>query len=175
MESHLQLTITSLRRGTSYAMDSLARTDELTGLLNRRAWQEELSRELARATRDESPLCVALLDLDGFKAYNDAHGHHAGDELLRSLACSWGDQLRQTDVLARYGGEEFAAAFPARPLEAALPVVERLRTDLPAGQTCSAGLVAWDHEESALDLVGRAKIALYQAKRRGCDRTVASP
>jgi diguanylate cyclase (GGDEF)-like protein/PAS domain S-box-containing protein len=156
-------------------LDSLARTDELTGLLNRRAWDEELSRELARATRDVSPLCVALLDLDGFKAYNDAHGHQGGDELLRSLTRSWRDQLRRTDVLARYGGEEFAAAFPAGPLEAALPVVERLRTDLPAGQTCSAGLVAWDHHESALDLVGRAEIALYQAKRRGRDRTVASP
>jgi diguanylate cyclase (GGDEF)-like protein/PAS domain S-box-containing protein len=156
-------------------LETLARTDELTGLLNRRAWDEELARELARARRDDSPLCVALYDLDRFKAYNDAHGHQAGDELLRSVAYSWRDRLRQTDVLARYGGEEFAAAFPSWPLDTALQVVERLRTDMPAGQTCSAGLVTWDGEESASDLVGRADLALYQAKHRGRDRTVASP
>jgi diguanylate cyclase (GGDEF)-like protein/PAS domain S-box-containing protein len=154
-------------------LNSLARTDELTGLQNRRAWGEELSRELARAAREREPLCVAMLDLDGFKAYNDLHGHQAGDELLRAVACSWRGHLRVTDVLARHGGEEFAVAFPAWPLDVAVVVVERLRTDIPAGQTCSAGLVAWDGKESAEELVGRADKALYEAKRAGRDRTVA--
>jgi diguanylate cyclase (GGDEF)-like protein/PAS domain S-box-containing protein len=154
-------------------LNSLARTDELTGLLNRRAWDEELSRELARAARESGHVCVAMLDLDGFKAYNDAHGHHAGDELLRAVARTWRGHLRVTDVLARYGGEEFAVAFPAWPLETALVVVERLRTDIPAGQKCSAGLVAWNGTETAADLLGRADEALYEAKRTGRDRTVA--
>lgn len=156
-------------------LDSLAHTDELTGLWNRRAWDEQLSRELARAARDGVRLSVAMLDLDGFKAYNDNHGHQAGDELLRDVATSWREQLRVTDVLARYGGEEFAVAFPACPLDTALPVVERLRVDIPAGQTCSAGLVAWNGEESAEELVGRADDALYEAKRAGRDQTVARP
>lgn len=153
-------------------LDSLARTDELTGLWNRRGWEEELSRELARAAREGGPLCVAMLDLDGFKAYNDAQGHQAGDELLRAVAHSWRTKLRATDVLARYGGEEFGVAFPAWPLDAALPVVERLRTDIPAGQACSAGLVAWDGRESAEEVVRRADEALYDAKRAGRDQTV---
>ena len=153
-------------------LDALTHTDELTGLWNRRAWDGELSRELARAARGGGHLCVAMLDLDGFKAYNDTHGHQAGDELLRAVARSWRSHLRVTDVLARYGAEEFAVAFPAWPLETAIPVVERLRTDLPAGQTCSAGLVAWDGKETAEELVGRADNALYEAKRAGRDQTL---
>jgi len=155
-------------------LNSLARTDDLTGLYNRRGWEQELARELARAARDgEQRLCVAMLDLDAFKVYNDAHGHQAGDELLRAVAQSWQPQLRATDVLARYGGEEFAIAFPAWPMDAALHVVERLRRDMPAEQTCSAGLVAWDGKESATDVVGRADDALYEAKRAGRDQTVS--
>lgn len=156
-------------------LDSLAHTDDLTGLWNRRAWDEELARELARAARGSGRLCVAMLDLDGFKAYNDTHGHQAGDELLRVVALSWRGQLRVTDVLARYGGEEFAVAFPSHALDAALPVVERLRTDIPAGETCSAGLVAWDGKENAQELVGRADEALYEAKRAGRNLTVTRP
>jgi diguanylate cyclase (GGDEF)-like protein/PAS domain S-box-containing protein len=157
-------------------LDGLARTDELTGLHNRRAWGEELARELARAARtDGHHLCVAMLDLDAFKAYNDAHGHQAGDDLLRSLASTWRTKVRPTDVLARYGGEEFAIALPAWPLDGALRVVERLRDATPAGQTCSAGLVAWDGHESADEVVGRADRALYEAKRAGRNQTVTDP
>jgi len=152
----------------------LARTDELTGLANRRSWDEQLHRELARAARNGSPLSVALLDLDHFKTFNDEHGHQAGDALLRDLAGAWTACLRATDVIARYGGEEFALAFPAWPPEAALRAIERLRNAAAAqGQTCSAGLVQWDGHESAESLVGRADAALYAAKGAGRDRTVS--
>lgn len=119
------------------------------------------------------PLCVALFDLDHFKHYNDAHGHQAGDELLREIAHGWCAQLRASDILARYG-EEFALLCPARPQADVLAVVERLRACLPAGQTCSAGLTASDGAETAAALVGRADTALYRAKAAGRDRTVTA-
>jgi diguanylate cyclase (GGDEF)-like protein/PAS domain S-box-containing protein len=153
-------------------LQRLALTDELTGFANRRAWQENLERELARARRDRQPLCVAMLDLDYFKNYNDARGHLAGDELLRELARAWRTQLRASDILARYGGEEFAIAIPATSVQAAAAVLERVRAAVPQGQTCSAGLAAFDGAESATDLVGRADAALYEAKLQGRDRTV---
>ncbi|MHB8658886.1 MAG: GGDEF domain-containing protein [Solirubrobacteraceae bacterium] len=156
-------------------LDKLSRTDELTGLHNRRAWEDELARELARATREGAVLCVAMLDLDAFKAYNDTHGHQAGDELLRAVSHAWRAKLRATDVLARYGGEEFAIAFHTRPLDAARRVIERLRSTIPGGQTCSAGLVAWNGSESTAEVVRRADNALYEAKRAGRDQTVTHP
>jgi len=84
-------------------LERLALTDALTGLDNRRAWEAGLRREHARARREGTPLSVAMLDLDGFKGYNDAHGHQAGDELLREIAQRWCAQLRPSDILARYG------------------------------------------------------------------------
>ena len=92
----------------------VARTDELTGLPNRRAWQEHVTRELARAQRSGESLAVAMLDLDHFKRYNDTYGHQTGDRLLKQVASAWSSELRATDVLVRYGGEEFALALPAR-------------------------------------------------------------
>jgi Diguanylate cyclase, GGDEF domain/CHASE domain len=93
----------------------LARTDSLTGVPNRRAWDEELPRELARAARSGQPVCVALLDLDHFKQYNDRHGHQAGDRFLKEAAAAWQAVVRRTDVVARYGGEEFAILLPDWP------------------------------------------------------------
>jgi diguanylate cyclase (GGDEF)-like protein len=154
--------------------ERLALTDELTGLPNRRAWQEGLERELARARRSGEPLCVAMLDLDHFKLYNDTHGHQAGDRLLREMAQSWRTQLRASDILARYGGEEFALVFPPWPLEIATMVLERVRTATPQGQSCSAGLAVYDGTESREDLVGRADAALYEAKAGGRDRIVVA-
>ena len=89
-----------------------ADTDELTGLANRRAWQREFERELARAAREEADVCVAILDLDRFKDFNDTYGHHAGDARLREAAAAWRAELRGGDLLARYGGEEFAILLP---------------------------------------------------------------
>ena len=154
-------------------LERLATTDELTGILNRRGWDEALRREIARSRRGRTPLWVALFDLDEFKFYNDEHGHLAGDELLRETVRAWRSHLRMTDVVARYGGEEFALVFNTETADLALRVVvERLREATPPPLTCSAGLVRWDGHESPQDLVGRADAALYQAKRAGRDRTV---
>jgi diguanylate cyclase (GGDEF)-like protein len=113
-----------------------------------------------------------MLDLDHFKRYNDRQGHQAGDRLLKRVAGAWTAELRATDILVRYGGEEFALALPGCGLEDATTTVERLRAVIPSGQTCSAGIAAWDGEELATELLDRADRALYEAKRSGRDRTV---
>jgi diguanylate cyclase (GGDEF)-like protein len=151
-----------------------ARTDDLTGLLNRRAWEEELPREMARARRQSDPLCVAMLDLDFFKNYNDERGHQAGDRLLKQSASAWQTELRASDTLARYGGEEFTVALPGCNLANAKDIVERLREAMPADQTVSAGVACWNGRESAEELVGRADAALYEAKRTGRNRLVTA-
>ncbi|HEX3562081.1 MAG TPA: GGDEF domain-containing protein, partial [Solirubrobacterales bacterium] len=151
-------------------LEIAARTDDLTGLLNRRAWDEELGRELSRADRNGAALCVGILDLDRFKQYNDAHGHQAGDRFLKQTAGAWSQALRAGDILARYGGEEFAIALPGTNLDRAGQMLDRLRESLPEGQTCSAGVCRWDGEESAEKLTARADTALYAAKDAGRDR-----
>ncbi len=152
----------------------LARSDALTGLPNRRALDEQLPREMARARRAGSSLCLALIDLDRFKAYNDVHGHLAGDVMLRDCAITWDSELRGEDTIVRFGGEEFLVVLPDTPLEQAAEIVERLRAATPGEQTCSAGLACWDLAETIEDLVGRADNALYRAKAAGCDRLVQS-
>jgi diguanylate cyclase (GGDEF)-like protein len=153
-------------------LEVAARTDDLTGLLNRRAWDEELGRELSRADRSGAALCVAILDLDRFKQYNDTHGHQAGDRFLKQIAGAWSHNLRTGDILARYGGEEFAVALPGTNLEHAQQMLERLRESLPQDQTCSAGVCQWDGEESAESLTARADTLLYAAKAAGRDRVI---
>ena len=101
-------------------LEHLARTDGLTGLPNRRHWEQQLPRELARAWRDGQRVCVAMLDLDYFKDYNDRRGHQAGDKLLREAAVAWRVALRPYDILARYGGEEFSVILPGCDLDDAL-------------------------------------------------------
>jgi diguanylate cyclase (GGDEF)-like protein len=155
-------------------LEEVARTDDLTGLLNRRAWEEKLPPEMARARRNNEPLCVAMLDLDFFKNYNDERGHQAGDRLLKQSASAWVAELRVSDTLARYGGEEFTVALPGCTLPNAKDIVERLRAAMPADQTVSAGVACWNGRESAEELVGRADAALYEAKRMGRDRLVTA-
>jgi diguanylate cyclase (GGDEF)-like protein len=151
-------------------LEIAARTDDLTGLLNRRAWDEELGRELARADRSGAALCVAILDLDRFKHYNDTYGHQAGDRFLKQLSGSWSQNLRTGDILARYGGEEFALALPGTNLEHAQQMLDRLRESLPEDQTCSAGVCQWDGSENAEQLTARADTLLYAAKAAGRNR-----
>jgi diguanylate cyclase (GGDEF)-like protein len=154
-------------------LQGLARTDPLTGVPNRRVWEEELPRELERARRIGTPLCVAMVDLDNFKAYNDRFGHQAGDQVLKAAASAWRAQIRSTDLLARYGGEEFVLLLPACALEDAVRIVERLRAVTPQ-VTCSVGLACWDFQESAGELFERADQALYAAKAAGRNRYVAA-
>ncbi len=155
-------------------LQEAARTDDLTGLLNRRAWSSELGRELSRADRNGRPLCVAVLDLDHFKQYNDTYGHQAGDRFLPQVSGIWSVELRGTDILARHGGEEFALAMPETGLEEAEAMLERMREAVPAGETCSAGVCIWDGSEGPEALLDRADTALYVAKSAGRDRVTAS-
>lgn len=155
-------------------LERAARTDDLTGLPNRGAWDEELSREVARARRSGAPLCLALIDLDRFKDYNDTHGHQAGDRLLKVSAARWGEELRDTDLLARYGGDEFALALPDCDLPQAAELLERLRAATPENEQASAGVVRWDGSEPEAELFARADRALYGAKESGRNRVVSA-
>jgi diguanylate cyclase (GGDEF)-like protein len=151
-------------------MTELARTDALTGLANRRSWDEALGFEQERARRTEEPMCAVLIDLDHFKVFNDRFGHQAGDLMLKEASAAWRAQLRDVDTLARWGGEEFALLLPACPLVQAKGVLERLKLATPEGVTFSAGIVRWDEHESALQLMRRADAGLYSAKQSGRDR-----
>src|SRR5579884_845832 len=156
-------------------VQSLARTDPLTGVPNRRAWDEELQRGIARRRRDGEPLCVAMLDLDHFKIFNDEQGHQAGDRILQTVVTSWLSVLRGGDVLSRYGGEEFTVLLSGCRIERAHAIVERLRELVPRGLTCSAGIAEWDGQESQVALMERCDAALYEAKSRGRNRMVIAP
>jgi diguanylate cyclase (GGDEF)-like protein len=156
-------------------LEQLASTDDLTGLPNRRQWEEQVPRELGRSLRYDEPICIAMLDLDRFKDYNDAHGHPAGDRLLKEVASAWRGVLRPYDLLARYGGEEFSLILVGCQLEEAEVIIERLRAATPGDVSCSAGVAQWDRDEDPGCLVSRADEALYEAKRSGRDRTIATP
>jgi diguanylate cyclase (GGDEF)-like protein/PAS domain S-box-containing protein len=153
-------------------LQTTIRTDALTGLVNRRGWEEAIDRELAAARRNRTRLTVAVIDLDRFKRYNDSNGHQAGDRLLKHAAGAWLAVTRKSDTLARYGGEEFAMVLPDCGRDDALEVVERLRAATPYAQTCSAGVAEWDGDETADELIARADAALYEAKGKGRNRAV---
>jgi diguanylate cyclase (GGDEF)-like protein len=153
----------------------LARVDALTGVPNRRVWDEELAKGLERARRAGKPCSVGLIDLDHFKRFNDTHGHQRGDALLRSTAQAFASRLRNDDLIARYGREEFAVLLHGCDLESATRLFDRLQDMLPAGQTFSAGITASDGREDAQAVLGRAYAALYRAKEFGRNRTVAVP
>ena len=119
-------------------------------------------------------MSVILLDLDHFKRYNDAHGHIAGDQMLRECAQSWSAHLREHDLLGRFGGEEFAAVLPDCASDEAAVLADRLRDVTPPGQSCSAGVATLDRGESSRTLLQRADAALYRAKAAGRDATVVA-
>lgn len=145
-------------------LKELAGTDALTGLANRRTWDEALGREIERARRGTEPLVLVLIDLNGFKAYNDVHGHPAADRFLKEMASAWTGALRPTDTLARLGGDEFGLILPGLSSTEARGVVGRLQELVPGGQTFASGLAETDGHESIEDILVRADAVLYATK-----------
>jgi diguanylate cyclase (GGDEF)-like protein len=168
-------------------------TDALTGVHNRRYFEQRLREEVDRALRKGSALSCLLVDLDHFKQVNDLHGHLIGDVVLREVAEQVKDQLRLSDAMARYGGEEFAILLVQTQATTARAIAERIRERiaaqnfrLPDGAklevTLSIGIATLleemrgvDVDARARDLVGRADHALYTAKRSGRNRVCAAP
>jgi diguanylate cyclase (GGDEF)-like protein len=162
-------------------MQVLAITDSLTGLHNRRHFFDQAGREFDRARRYRHFLSAIMLDIDHFKSFNDAHGHAAGDRVLRAVALLCRKSLREIDILGRYGGEEFAALLPETPLPAAWNAAERLRRGVAElavetehgnlSVTVSVGLAAMTDDCPDLPaLLARADAALYAAKAAGRNR-----
>ncbi len=179
-----------LRAENARLLGELARlslTDGLTGLGNRRAFDEALRQETARRGRAESPFALVLLDLDHFKTVNDTLGHRVGDEALVSFAARLRSVARQSDRLFRYGGEEFAVLAVDSEGEGAVSLAWRVvhataARPLAAGHrqvpmTCSAGVAVaqGDDDLAGEAIVGRADAALYQAKRQGRNRACVAP
>jgi diguanylate cyclase (GGDEF)-like protein len=163
-------------------VQQLASHDELTRTLNRRALIARLEEQRSRAERFHEAFCVALLDLDHFKAVNDTHGHAAGDTVLRAFAALAQAGLRDSDVFGRYGGEEFMLILGATPMAAVTPPLERIRVELAQRDwvavaeglrvTVSIGVAAFRRGETLEQMLSRADDALYEAKRLGRDRIV---
>ena len=160
-------------------LSDLARTDPLTGLLNRRALTERLRDEVARAKRYQKPLSLLLLDLDGLKRFNDRAGHHAGDAALQALARSLRERSRSADLGARWGGDEFVVLAPETRSAEAVELAERIRVSVASGSrtgvTASIGVatVEGDETTTAEALEAAADAAGYEAKRQGGNRVVA--
>jgi diguanylate cyclase (GGDEF)-like protein len=163
-----------------------ARIDGLTGLANRRACEDQLAVELARAERFGGPLAIVITDLDDFKEINDRFGHPAGDVVLREFARTLEDGIRDVDLAARWGGEEFVLLLPGTDLDGAALVAERIRRALesrlvlaPDGQpipvTASFGVAAYPDDSSSQALLAAADGALYEAKRAGKNRVARGP
>lgn len=158
--------------------EEAAFTDHLTGLANRRRFERQLEREVARTRRFGRPFCLLMLDIDHFKRVNDTHGHEAGDDVLRRLANTIQAGTRGIDMAARIGGEEFAVLLTETDFEHGMEVAERLRaavkeTEIPAvGRvTVSLGLAEFSAATpDARALFAAADSALYEAKRAGRDR-----
>ncbi|MCW5596093.1 MAG: GGDEF domain-containing protein [Rhodocyclaceae bacterium] len=166
-------------------LNRLATLDALTGIGNRRVFYTRAEAELARCRRKSTPLSLLMIDLDRFKAINDALGHAAGDEALRRFASLVGPHLREYDFFARLGGEEFVVLLPDATEEFALAIAERLREltetehlpspAFPVPTTASIGVAQLHADETAIDpLLHRADQALYAAKRGGRNRVVAA-
>ena len=145
--------------------------DPLTRLGNRRALMRQLETAVEHAERSGEPLAVIMIDLDHFKATNDSAGHAAGDELLVACAEHWCALVPRSQLLYRYGGDEFAVLLPGCSLGEATELAERLRVDLPDDTTASVGVAARKAGDSSSLLLGRADVALYDAKANGRDQT----
>jgi two-component system cell cycle response regulator len=166
-------------------MEEMATTDGLTGAVNRRRFQEQLTASLQRAARFGRQVSVLMVDADHFKSINDTYGHPVGDLVLKRIARLLKAEARRTDVVARYGGEEFVVILDETGLDGAAQVAERIRERIEAETiqgdfgrvkvTASLGVATWPaHAETQELLLERADQALYEAKRRGRNRVVAA-
>ncbi|WP_203140650.1 GGDEF domain-containing protein [Marinobacter mangrovi] len=167
-------------RAAMQQIRELAHVDELTGVANRRRLMDVLTSEINRCRRSRSPLSIALLDIDHFKRINDRFGHPAGDAILRRVACSVDERMRDIDCFGRYGGEEFMMILPQTDLKGARTKAERVCQSLRETScdslqqglqiTASVGVAQYRDSELAEDVIQRADEALYQAKTTGRDR-----
>lgn len=161
----------------SEALEDLARTDELTGLLNRRGVAERIESELARAERDKQEMSVVICDVDHFKKINDHYGHDIGDKVLTSLAKILQTTVRSSDSVGRWGGEEFIVLLPNTGIEKAYALIERMRKEIAAEQlqfghrrvstSISCGIASTKFSSSFEGLLKAADISLYEAKEQG--------
>jgi two-component system cell cycle response regulator len=176
--------ITHSLHARSETLEQAALTDALTGMQNRRYFDEALSEYLHEFGRIGKPVGLMIFDLDHFKQVNDTHGHDVGDDALRAVAACLRDMTRYHDVVARLGGEEFAVVAPNMNIDMLTRLGERIRraiADIPITLpdntqihvTSSVGLAVWDGREAADDLFRRADQQLYQAKRLGRNRVCA--
>nr|WP_234461575.1 GGDEF domain-containing protein [Stutzerimonas stutzeri] len=150
----------------------LSYRDALTGLHNRRAYENDLTREMQRSERYEHPLTIALLDIDFFKKINDQYGHDAGDRVLKHFAKLIQKNIRDTDSAYRFGGEEFIIILPETNLKAANAVITRIQSSLLEGDneipyTFSCGISLHQPKDTAEQLFERADELLYQVKENG--------
>jgi diguanylate cyclase (GGDEF)-like protein/PAS domain S-box-containing protein len=152
------------RAGHLRELERAAATDVLTGIGNRRAWEDALHTEVARAARSGEALSLVLLDLDSFKSVNDRQGHQAGDRTLKACVAAWRTQLRPTDILARLGGDEFGLLLPGCGLEQARSIGERLARLTPHDAGTSLGAASWEEGEDPAAVVRRADADLYARK-----------
>jgi diguanylate cyclase (GGDEF)-like protein len=162
-------------------LERLSASDSLTGLSNRRILTQRLSEELLRAQRQSHSFTVLMLDVDHFKKYNDAHGHPAGDEVLKRVANVLRSCTRAGDCTARYGGEEFAVLLSGKGGDTALQLAERIRERVAAEEfvggkvTISGGIAEFPHHGSTAEaVISSADEALYEAKREGRNRVVCA-
>ena len=166
-------------------LSDLVREDQLTRTLNRRGMEQAFEREASRSRRRNSPLCIAVLDIDNFKQLNDTLGHQAGDDALVHLSKVIKETVRPNDVVARFGGEEFLIILPDSNLDEAVQAVTRLQRELTKKIflhkqekrviTFSAGVALMESNETQHSLIERADEAMYQAKRAGKNRVVPAP
>jgi len=173
-----------LRLRAEEELAELAATDSLTGLANRRALDESLQREWARAQRSGKPLSLLMIDADHFKAFNDRHGHPVGDQALRRLAQVIGDSIRRPgDMAARYGGEEFAVVLPETDEHGALNLAQKIRAAMAAQApfkgdaqaitvSIGASTTSPPSEGTVEQLLRKADQALYRAKHEGRNRAI---
>ncbi|MGN8160732.1 sensor domain-containing diguanylate cyclase [Salinisphaera sp. RV14] len=167
------------QKAHEYQLERQAARDPLTGLFNRREFEQTLAEEMVQTRRLGTPLSLIMLDIDNFKAINDRHGHDTGDEVLESVAGEVGRAIRGTDTLARWGGEEFAILLSGADIKNAARVAESVRTRVAkarfpqAGRiTVSLGVAQYKRCDTAESLFKRADEALYEAKESGRDRVV---